>query len=139
MIAAAVFFFQIDTGVNGVDVNPEGSFTRDAFFILEQEFSFGVVNPADIVIDGDVGSPEVQEAIGKLSASIQADPRFPLPPELQRLPRGQPGCTLRGDSRGAQQSPGHRRRERHPRRAYPGGFRRGSGGGAGGRPVGDLR
>ena len=86
MIAAAVFFFQIDTGVNGVDVNPEGSFTRDAFFILEQEFSFGVVNPADIVIDGDVGSPQVQEAIGKLSASIQADPRFPLPPELQAFP-----------------------------------------------------
>ncbi len=86
MIAAAVFFFQIHTGVNGVDVNPEGSFTRDAFFILEQEFSFGVVNPADIVIDGDVGSPEVQEAIGNLSASIQADPRFPLPPELQAFP-----------------------------------------------------
>ncbi len=86
MIAAAVFFFQIDTGVNGVDVNPEGSFTRDAFFILEQEFSFGVVNPADIVIDGDVGSPQVQEAIGKLSSSIQADPRFPLPPEMQAFP-----------------------------------------------------
>ena len=86
MIAAAVFFFQINTGVNGVDVNPEGSFTRDAFFILEQEFSFGVVNPAEIVIDGDVGSPEVQEAVGKLSASIQADPRFPLPPELQAFP-----------------------------------------------------
>ena len=86
MIAAAVFFFQIDTGVNGLDVNPEGSFTRDAFFILEQEFSFGVVNPADIVIDGDVGSPEVQEAIEKLEASIQADPRFPLPPEMQAFP-----------------------------------------------------
>ena len=86
MIAAAVFFFQIHTGVNGVDVNPEGSFTRDAFFILEQEFSFGVVNPAEIVIDGDVGNPEVHEAIKKLSASIEADPRFPLPPELQAFP-----------------------------------------------------
>ena len=86
MIAAAAFFFQIDTGVNGVDVNPEGSFTRDAFFILEREFSFGVVNPAAIVIDGDVDSSQVQEAIGKLSASIQADPRFPLPLDLQTFP-----------------------------------------------------
>ena len=86
MIVAAVFFFQINTGVNGVDVNPEGSFTRDAFFILEQEFSFGVVNPAEIVIDGDVGSLQVQESIGKLSASIEADPRLPLPPELQAFP-----------------------------------------------------
>ena len=86
MIVAAVFFFQINTGVNGVDVNPEGSFTRDAFFILEQEFSFGVVNPAEIVIDGDVGSLQVQESIGKLSAFIEADPRLPLPPELQAFP-----------------------------------------------------
>ena len=86
MIVAAVFFFQINTGVNGVDVNPEGSFTRDAFFILEQEFSFGVVNPAEIVIDGDVGSLQVQESIGKLSAFIEADPRLPLPPELQDFP-----------------------------------------------------
>ena len=86
MIAAAVFFFQIDTGVNGVDVNPEDSFTRDAFFILEQEFSFGVVNPAEIVIDGNVDSPQAQEAIGDLTASIQADPRFPLPPELNTFP-----------------------------------------------------
>ncbi len=86
MIAAGVFFFQIHTGVNGVDVNPEGSFTRDAFFILEQEFSFGVINPAEIVVDGDVGSTEVQEAIGKLSAFIQADPRFSLPPELNVFP-----------------------------------------------------
>ena len=86
MIAAAVFFFQINTGVNGVDVNPEGSFTRDAFFILEREFSFGVVNPAEIVVDGDVNSPEVQQAVGELSASIQADPRFPLPPELNAVP-----------------------------------------------------
>ena len=86
MVAAAVFFFQINTGNNGVDVFPEGSFTRDAFFVLEKEFSYGVVNPADIVIDGDVASPQVQEAIEELSASIKADPRFPLPPELKAFP-----------------------------------------------------
>ncbi len=86
MIAAAVFFFQIDTGSNGVDAFPEGSYTRDAFFILEKEFSFGVVNPAEIVIDGDLARPEVQEAIEELSASIQADSRFPFPPELKETP-----------------------------------------------------
>ena len=86
MIAAASFFFQIDTGSNGVDAFPEGAFTRDAFFVLENEFSFGVVNPAEILIDGKVDSPEVQEATGKFMASIQADPRFPLPPELKEFP-----------------------------------------------------
>ena len=86
MIAAAAFFFQIDTGSNGVDAFPEGAFTRDAFIVLEKEFSFGVVNPAEILIDGKVDSPEVQEATGKFMASIQADPRFPLPPELKEFP-----------------------------------------------------
>ena len=85
MIAAASFIFQIDTGSNGVDAFPEGAFTRDAFFVLENEFSFGVVNPAEILIDGKVDSPEVQEATGKFMASIQADPRFPLPPELKEF------------------------------------------------------
>ena len=45
-----------------------------------------MVNPAEILIDGKVDSPEVQEATGKFMASIQADPRFPLPPELQEFP-----------------------------------------------------
>ena len=87
MIAAAAFFFQINTGNNGVDAFPEGSFTRDAFFILEEEgFSFGIIKPAEIVIDGDMGNPQVQEAIEKLTASIQGDPRFPLPPALEVFP-----------------------------------------------------
>ena len=89
MIVAAAFFFQINTGTNGVDVYPEGSFTRDAFLILEEEFSFGVVNPAEIVIDGAIDSPQVQEAIGKLTESLQADPRYPLPPELKTFPEAE--------------------------------------------------
>ena len=86
MIAAASFFFQMDTGSNGVDTFPEGSFTRDAFFVLEREFSFGLVNPAEILIDGEIDSPQVQEAIEMISAAIQSDPRFPLPPELTEIP-----------------------------------------------------
>ena len=87
MIVAAVFFFQINTGSNGVDAFPKGSFTRDAFFVLEEKgFSFGIIKPAEIVIDGDMDNPQVQEAIGNLTASIQSDPRFPLPPELETIP-----------------------------------------------------
>ena len=79
MVVAIVFYFQINTGINGVDTFPEGAETREAFFILEQEFSFGLVNPAEVVIDGDINSPAVQEAIASLQQSLLADPRFPLP------------------------------------------------------------
>ena len=59
---------------------------KDAFFILENQFSFGVVNHADIVIKGDVSSPQVQKAVEELTASIQGDPRFPIPLELKTVP-----------------------------------------------------
>ena len=72
MVAATVFYFQIQTGINGVDAFPEGAQTREAFFVMEEHFSFGLVNPTDIVIDGDIDSPQVQQAIGKLQASLTA-------------------------------------------------------------------
>ncbi len=76
MLAAAYFYFEIDTGLNGVDVFPEGAQTREAFFVLEEEFSFGLVTPAEIVIDGAINSPQVKEAIAALQESIAADGRF---------------------------------------------------------------
>ena len=80
MIAATVFYFQIHTGLNGVDAFPEGAQTREAFFVMEEEFSFGLVNPTEIVIDGNIDSPGVQEAMEKLQASLTGDGRFLVPP-----------------------------------------------------------
>ncbi len=80
MVAATVFYFQINTGINGVDAFPEGTQTREAFFVMEEHFSFGLVNPVDIVIDGDIESPQVQQAIGKLQASLSALPGLQVVP-----------------------------------------------------------
>lgn len=88
MIVAIVFYFDIETGINGVDTFPEGAETREAFFVLEEEFSFGLVNPVEIVVDGDISDPAVGEAIGKLEAALVDDPRFPIPPSLIPGPSG---------------------------------------------------
>ena len=45
MVAATYFYFDIETGLNGVDAFPEGTQTREAFFVMEEHFSFGLVNP----------------------------------------------------------------------------------------------
>ena len=85
MLAAIFFYFDIKTGLNGVDTFPEGAQTREAFFVMEEEFSFGLVNPTEIVVDGDINSPGVQEAIGKLQTSLMGDSRLlvpPIPPEV---------------------------------------------------------
>ena len=80
MILAIVFYFDIDTGINGADSFPEGTQTREAFFVLEEKFSFGLVHPAEIAIDGNVFSPEVEAATARLADAIVDDPAFPIPP-----------------------------------------------------------
>ena len=88
MLVITFFYFQIETGLNGVDTFPEGAQTKEAFFVLEEKFSFGLVNPTEIVIDGNVNDPQVQGAIAKLQESLAADPRFPIPPTLVPIPSG---------------------------------------------------
>ena len=88
MVVATAFYFQIETGLSGVDTFPEGTQTRLAFEALEEEFSFGLVNPAEIVIDADLTDPRVAAAIEALQASVIADPHYPLPPLLTPSPSG---------------------------------------------------
>ena len=80
MIVLTVFYFDIKTGLSGVDAFPEGAQSREAFYVLEENFSFGIVNPVEVVIDGNVNSPEVQGAVQRLQATLSNDPRFPIPP-----------------------------------------------------------
>ena len=88
MLVVAFFYFQIETGLNGVDTFPEGAQTREAFFVLEEKFPFGLLNPTEIVIDGNVNDPQVQGAVAKLQESLSNDPRFPIPPILVSNPSG---------------------------------------------------
>ncbi len=87
MIVLSSFYFGITTGLNDVNSFPESSETKEAFIVFEEEFSFGDVtpagflSPAEIVIDGDIGDPQVQAAIARLTQSLAEDPAFPIPPE----------------------------------------------------------
>ena len=83
MVAATLFYFTwpgINTGLNGVDAFPEGAQAREAFLVMDEYFSFGLVNPTDIVIDGDIDSPDVQQAIGKLQSFLGANPDLAVDP-----------------------------------------------------------
>ena len=88
MVACTLFYFQIETGINGLETFPEGARTKEAFFVLEEEFSFGLVNPAEIVIRGDLGSPQVQASIASLGTSLVEDGRFPISPVTVYGPAG---------------------------------------------------
>ena len=94
MIALAVFYFGITTGLNDVNTFPDRSQTKEAFAVFEEEFSVGEVSPAgmlspaEIVIDGDIDSPQVQEAMARLVKSLRDDPAFPVPPSQEVNPDG---------------------------------------------------
>ena len=87
MLVLSWFYLDIRTGLNDVNTFPDKAETKKAFLLMEEEFSFGEVtpagflSPAEIVISGDIDSPQVQEAIGKLQQTLAADPTFPLPPQ----------------------------------------------------------
>ena len=89
MIVLTFFYFDIHTGLNDVNTFPDKSEVKEAFLVLEEEFSVGDVSPAgalspaEIVIEGDVESPQVQEAIARLAQSLQDAPEFSVPPSVQ--------------------------------------------------------
>ena len=74
MVWTSVYCFDINLGFNSVEVFPEDSHTRAAFEVLEEEFSFGYVDPAKVVVAADLNDPQVQIAIERLGAAILADP-----------------------------------------------------------------
>ena len=86
MIALTFFYFGIQTGLNDVNTFPDSSETKEAFTVFEEEFSVGevspagILSPAEIVIDGDIDSPQVQQAMARLVKSLEDDPAFPIPP-----------------------------------------------------------
>ena len=83
LLAAAVPLLDIKTGFNGIDSFPNDVQAKEAFLVLEKEFSWGVVSPTEIAIDWDIGSEAVQEAIQRLRDALESDPDFVGAPRLE--------------------------------------------------------
>ena len=76
LIAAAVPYIDIETGSAGVSTLPDGVQSKEGFQILERDFSFGLVSPAEIAIKGDIAGDQVQGAIDRLKTNMASDPSF---------------------------------------------------------------
>ncbi len=72
----AVPLFGIKTGFSGISTYPDNIQSKQAFTVLSRDFSGGLTSPAQIVVDGDVRSPAVTSAIGRLQAALAADRAF---------------------------------------------------------------
>ena len=75
LAVAALPYLSIHEGFSGVSTLPDGVDSKQAFVILEREFSGGLGSPVEIVIDGDI-TPRVVASIDDLRAALAADPSF---------------------------------------------------------------
>ncbi len=64
------------TGVSGVSSLPDSFQSKQAFGVLERQFSAGQVNPVQIVVAGRVNTPAVQSAVARLKGELARDPAF---------------------------------------------------------------
>lgn len=76
LLALAVPYFQIETGFNGVSTLPDDLPSKQGFQALARDFPSGLVGPAEVVIDGDMSSPQVRAAVERLQALLAQDPIF---------------------------------------------------------------
>jgi RND superfamily putative drug exporter len=75
LVLAALPYFSINEGFSGVSTLPDEAESKQAFLIMENEFSGGLGSPVEIVIDGDI-TPSVMAAIDDIQATLEADPSF---------------------------------------------------------------
>jgi uncharacterized membrane protein YdfJ with MMPL/SSD domain len=102
LLALAVPVFGLNIGSAGISTLPDDLASKRGYLALQSSFPAASAEPAQIVIDGSVSSPEVRGAIETLKERLAGDPRFG-PTSLQVNPAGDLGVLsvpLVGDALG---------------------------------------
>ncbi len=80
LLVLSLGYLSISTGFNGVSTLPDGIESKEAFEILEAEFSGGLTSPVEIVIEGGTGTAA---AVDTLAAGLADHPGFAAPSAVQ--------------------------------------------------------
>ena len=81
LLAMAIPVLSIDTGFSGLSTLPDRFPSKQGYDALTRDFPGTGVDPAQIVIQGDVDSAPVQTAIAELTSSIAGQDALGLPSE----------------------------------------------------------
>jgi len=101
LLLAAVPVLGLETGLTGVRDLPDRFPAKQGFVLLEEEFGVGTADSVEVVVSGDVGSPELRAAVSELARRIGADGAF-RNPEVSTSDDGQLAIVearVAGDSR----------------------------------------
>ncbi len=76
LLAAASPALRMDIGASGIATLPDRLVAKQGLVALEESFPAAGVDPARIVVDGEVASPEVEGAVERLEARLADDRDF---------------------------------------------------------------
>ena len=76
LLLAAAPVLTMKTGVSGVNTLPDSFASKQAFGILERQFTAGGVSPVQIVVDGQADAPQVKAAVQRLQEELSRDGSF---------------------------------------------------------------
>jgi uncharacterized membrane protein YdfJ with MMPL/SSD domain len=85
LLALAAPVLSLKIGFVGLRTVPDRFVSKQGFDAVERSFGVGTVDDVDVVVDGEVSSPEVARAISRVQRRMAADPAFRRP-EREILP-----------------------------------------------------
>ena len=85
LIILAYFYFDLEKGTSGISVLPDEEPVKIGFTLLDEKFGFGSDAPAIIVIDADIESKPIADAIKELNSNLSEDEGF-LDAQINLLP-----------------------------------------------------
>ena len=81
LLVLSYFYFDLEKGTSGISVLPDNEPVKIGFTLLDEKFGFGSNAPATVMIDADMQSEEIINAISKVEKSLVDDEGF-LNPEI---------------------------------------------------------
>jgi RND superfamily putative drug exporter len=93
LLTAAVPLLGLNIGAAGISTLPDDLASKQGYVALQRSVPAASAEPAQIVVDGPVSSPEVHGAIKRLEGRLGGDPRFG-PASLQVNPTGDLGVLI---------------------------------------------
>ena len=88
LLVAALPLFGMNIGAAGISTLPDNLISKQGVVALERSFPAAGADPAEIVVEGDVSSPEVRRGIERLRESFRRDHDFGAA-SLERSPDGE--------------------------------------------------
>lgn len=76
LLLAAGFYLELNPGAAGASTLPDSARTKEAFRMLEEDFSFAFVAPVEVVMNGEIDSAAVRSHIDELKAAVARHEAF---------------------------------------------------------------